>query len=158
MGTKDKKRRKSTSCGGVIWRQREGSLELLLIKQFANKDRWGIPKGHQHRGETLTECALREIREETGVEVTLGERLVDVGTVYRDEDKTVVSYLSQPVNPHAEPSATGPDSEVADARWFPVSALPEIHIYQRPLITAAVERLFKLTQQAASPLLNGDDD
>ena len=147
------------SCGGVVWRKSpEGLLSILLIKQFANKDRWGIPKGHQHRGETLTECALREILEETGVEVTLGERLIDVGTVYRDEDKTVVSYLSRPVNPCAEPTALGPDSEVADARWFPIDALPEIHIYQRPLLAAAVDRLFKLTQAAAAPILNEDGD
>jgi len=138
---KDKKKlRKTTSCGAVVWRLREGQLELLLIKQFAHKDSWGIPKGHIDEGESLEECAVREVREETGVKVKLGSRLPDVMTHFKKEEKTVVSYLAQAVGDD-EPCHDDPDSEVADARWVPASALPKIHIYQQPLIAEALARL-----------------
>ena len=128
------------SCGAVVWRVNEGKLELLLIKQFAHKDSWGIPKGHMDKGETVEDCALREVREETGVRVKLGTRLPDCGTLFKNEDKTVVSFLAVPVGDH-EPRHDDPDSEVADARWIPVDNLPKIHIYQQPLIAAAVALL-----------------
>jgi len=136
----NKARTKTTSCGGLPVRRREGKVEVLLIKQFAHKDSWGIPKGHMHEGETQEQCAIREIREEAGVEVKLGQRLPDVGTVFRDEDKTVVSWLTEVVGSD-EPRHDDPDSEVADARWFDINALPTLHVYQRPLIAAAVDIL-----------------
>lgn len=141
MSKKNKERRKTTSCGAVVWRLREGRLELLLIKQFEHKDSWGIPKGHMDKGESLSECALREVREETGVAVRLDERLPDCATYFKNEDKTVVSYLARPVDPGAEPAHDDPDSEVADARWIPVDRLPKIHAYQQQLIATAIGRL-----------------
>ena len=141
MSKKNKERRKTTSCGAVVWRVRNGQLELLLIKQFEHKDSWGIPKGHVDSGETVVECALREVREETGVTVRLGERLPDCATYFKNEDKTVVSFLAQPVNQDAEPAHDDPDSEVADAQWIPVDRLPKIHVYQQALIAVAVGRL-----------------
>lgn len=153
MSKKNKERKKATSCGGVVWRRKDNRLELLLIRQFANKDRWGIPKGHVHKGETHIDCALREIKEETGVDVELGVRLPDVTTTYRDEDKTVMSWLSRVIG-NDKPSAIGPESEVADARWFRIDELPEIHIYQRSLIAAAVDLLFKMIEGSAPEKLS----
>lgn len=138
-----KERRKATSCGGVVWRARDGKVEVLLIQQFPNKPRWGIPKGHVNKREPFEECAVREIREETGVDVVLEEQLQDVVVSYKDEDKTVKSWLARCVGDDT-PQHDGPDSEVADARWFDVAQLPEIHVYQRPLIAAAVSRVFEI--------------
>jgi ADP-ribose pyrophosphatase YjhB (NUDIX family) len=145
MKTENKARRKVTSCGGLPWRVRNGRVEVLLIKQFAHKDSWGIPKGHMHEGETEEACAIREVREEAGVEVQLGLRLPNVGCVVRDEDKTVISWLCTVVGSE-EPRHDDPDSEVADARWFDVALLPTIHVYQRPLVAAGVETVFKLLE------------
>jgi len=132
--------KQTTSCGGVIWRLRNGRHELLLVKQFAHRDFWGIPKGHLDPGETLEECAKREVREEAGVDIVLGQKLPSVHTVYSKEDKTVLSWLSQ-CSGSEEPRSNDPDSEVADVRWFDVDALPNIHYYQRPLIEHALKIL-----------------
>jgi len=140
MGHKNVAHRKTISCGGVIWRFREGRLQLLLIKQFSHNDRWGIPKGHVDKGEGLEECALREIREETGVKVELGLKLPDAMTKYKGEEKTVHSWLCHPVGDDT-PTHDDPHSEVADARWFDVDEMPEILMYQRSLIREAVKVL-----------------
>lgn len=140
MPKKDKERKRTTSCGGVVWRFRDEKFEVLLIKQFAHKDSWGIPKGHVDSGETIEACACREIMEETGVAVTLEERLPDVIAPYRKEKKTVKSWLARPIG-NDVPRGDHPDNEVAEARWFPVDSLPTIHKYQRSLLTAAINAL-----------------
>jgi len=150
MSKKNKERKKTTSCGAVTWRMIDGKVEILLIKQFANKDRWGIPKGHLDEGETLEQCAVREVREETGVQVQLGFRLPDCHIQNKVEDKTVVSWLATPVGSH-ELRHNDPDNEVADARWFEVTQLPEIMVYQRSLVAAAVKAVFAVMENGNVP-------
>jgi 8-oxo-dGTP pyrophosphatase MutT (NUDIX family) len=55
------------SAGGVIHRRTsEGVTEVLLIKDSYGN--WGFPKGHVEAGESLEEAAVRECREETGLD------------------------------------------------------------------------------------------
>ena len=55
------------SAGGVIYRRRPGDgLQLLIIKDSYGN--WGFPKGHIEEGESPPEGALRECREETGLQ------------------------------------------------------------------------------------------
>ena len=51
------------SCGVLIFRG-EPIREFLLMR---HADRWDLPKGHVDAGETEVQCALRELREETGI-------------------------------------------------------------------------------------------
>ena len=62
--------KKEISCGAVIARQTENGREILLIRHV-NGGHWAFPKGHMEGNETESETALREIREETGLTVTL---------------------------------------------------------------------------------------
>lgn len=133
-----------------MWRLKEGKVEVLLIKQFAHKDRWGIPKGHVNPGETEELCAIREVREETGVAIVLGARLPDAFISNDSEEKTVVSWLAQAVGSD-EPRHDDPDNEVADARWFDVAELPEIMVYQRSLVAHAVNTLFASLENGNKP-------
>lgn len=140
MNKNNKEHRETTSCGAVVWRVNKGKIELLLIKQFAHKDSWGIPKGHIDTGESLEECAIREVREETGVTVKLEQRLPDCQTYFKNETKTVMSWLATAIG-DSEPKHDDPDNEVADARWIPVDELPKIHMYQQSLIAVVVGML-----------------
>lgn len=135
-----KARRETTSCGALAWRTHEQKLQVLLIKQFAHRDRWGVPKGHLNEGESLEQCAAREVREETGLDVMLGRRLADVVASTREERKTVVTWFAQAQGTDV-PNISDPDSEVADARWFDIDALPELVTYQRSLLQEAVDLL-----------------
>lgn len=68
--------------GGLVWRWgADGAIEILLVHR-PRYDDWSFPKGKLDEGETLAECAVREVAEETGLRCTLGAELVDI--TYRD--------------------------------------------------------------------------
>jgi 8-oxo-dGTP diphosphatase len=64
-----------TGCAAVVWR----GEEVLLIRRSKAplKGQWSLPGGRQKFGETMRECALRELKEETGIEAEI-VGLVDV--------------------------------------------------------------------------------
>ncbi len=67
--------RRVVSAGGVVWRRtEEGDIEVVLC---GRKDDgvWALPKGTPNARERLIEAALREVREETGLEVECGTKL-----------------------------------------------------------------------------------
>lgn len=73
--TTDIPRRPAVGVGGVVWK----GDEVLLIQRGKepNKGHWSLPGGHQEWGETVRQAVAREVREETGVEVEVGD-LIDV--------------------------------------------------------------------------------
>ena len=86
------------SAGGVVYRREHGQLEVILCGR--NKPvMWALPKGTPNSGETLEQTALREVREETGLEVAIIAPLGNINYWFsRDEDgvkynKTVYFYL-----------------------------------------------------------------
>lgn len=58
------------SCGCVILHGSGETLEVLLIQHLKGKH-WSFPKGHVESGESERQTALREVREETGLEVRI---------------------------------------------------------------------------------------
>lgn len=77
--------KKEMSCGAVVYNIFEGTTKFLLIKHVNGKH-WAFPKGHVENNETKVETALREIKEETGLDVELDDHFCKM-----------VSYN---VNPH----------------------------------------------------------
>ncbi|MGO9196972.1 MAG: NUDIX hydrolase [Acidimicrobiales bacterium] len=101
------------AAGGIVLRaSATGGWEVALIHRPEQGD-WTLPKGKLEPGETATDCALREVREETGLECTLGRF---VGQVEyrdrRDRPKIVEYWLMQPHGGDFEASA-----EVDELRW-----------------------------------------
>ena len=58
------------SCGAVIFKSVGGNIEYLCISH-RNDGHWGFPKGHIEKNESEQETAVREVREETGIQITL---------------------------------------------------------------------------------------
>ncbi len=58
------------SCGSVILR-RENEIFLTLLIQNKNGGHWAFPKGHVENNETEKETAVREVREETGLDICI---------------------------------------------------------------------------------------
>lgn len=105
------------SSGGVIFRQSDEQFEVALIYTGRN---WGLPKGLIEEAETAEDAALREVREETGLE---GEMVKKIGKISysftrrKRYSKTVHFYLLKYVGG----SMQDHDYEVAKVRWFPIS-------------------------------------
>src|ERR671931_615493 len=85
------------AAGGVVWRRStDGGIELALVHR-PRYDDWSFPKGKLDPGESWEAAALREVREETGLECTLGRELPPTG--YRDpkgRSKAVRYWLMEP--------------------------------------------------------------
>ena len=119
-----------TSAGILLWRRREGRLEVLLAHQggpfWVEKDfgHWTIPKGEMEPGEELVRVARREFAEETGFEVPDGP-LVDLGQIRQKSGKVVVGWA---VEGNLDPSTAV--SNTYDMEWPPhsgvVRTFPEI--------------------------------
>jgi len=56
------------ASGGLVWRPASDGRELIVIYRRRRKD-WTLPKGKVHPGESWLQCAVREVREETGYDV-----------------------------------------------------------------------------------------
>jgi 8-oxo-dGTP pyrophosphatase MutT (NUDIX family) len=110
-----------TSAGGVVFRNENGQREVLLCGRSSD-GLWALPKGTPEEGESLEETALREVREETGVEVESEAVIGEIRYWFsRPQEgvryyKTVRHYLFRPVG--GDPSLH--DHEFDDVRWFPV--------------------------------------
>ena len=65
------------SCGGVVFTRCGGEIKYVIIQSLEGF--YGFPKGHVEADETEVQTALREIREETGLDVNIlpGFRCVD---------------------------------------------------------------------------------
>ncbi|ALO65973.1 NUDIX hydrolase [Arthrobacter alpinus] len=59
------------AAGALCWRVKKKKVEVLLIHRQRYDD-WSWPKGKLDKGETLPECAVREVSEEVGLAITLG--------------------------------------------------------------------------------------
>ena len=97
--------------------------EVLLVRRAIDpgKGRWGFPAGFQDYGESPAETAVREVREETGLEVEL-VRLLDV-VLSRDNPRKLINLVVYLARAVAGELAAADDA--TEARFFPLDKLPE---------------------------------
>ena len=91
------------SAGMIIFRREKGSGKLIYLLLHYPAGHWDFPKGHIEAGETETDSALRETREETGIsEIRLIEGFREkINYYYKKEGKTIykeVIYLLAEAN------------------------------------------------------------
>lgn len=76
---------KVRAAGGILARRHDGRPEILLIRR---RDAWDLPKGKAKEGESSRRCALREVREELGIDrVTIVEPLGTTRHAYRENGR-----------------------------------------------------------------------
>ncbi len=114
------------ACGALVERTVAGVTEVLVVHR-PRYDDWSFPKGKIEPGETIEDCATREVMEETGFDVILGERLTDVRYVDRKGRPKVVHYWRAVV---AGGSFVAND-EVDELRWVEADTAATMLTYAR---------------------------
>jgi ADP-ribose pyrophosphatase YjhB (NUDIX family) len=128
----DKPERPAIGVGGVVWK----GDEVLLIQRGKDpgKGRWSLPGGHQEWGETVADAVIREIREETGVEVMVGA-LIDVVDALISGDAGTLAYHFTLLNYRCDwvsgDVVAGDDA--ADAKWFNPKDLTRLGLWEETI-------------------------
>ena len=138
---------RATSAGGVVHRTVDGETEILLVHRRAPV-LWALPKGTPDSGETIEETALRETREETGIEVEIEAPLSAIRYFFvrgtTRFHKTVHFFLMRPIGGAIELH----DEEFDEVRWARVGEA-------LALMNHATER--SVVERAAALLAVGTD-
>ncbi len=104
---------------------------ILLVKRDREpaKGQWSLPGGRVEIGETLREALVREVREETGIDVDVDGLIGTAERVVRDDDGEIAFHyviLDYVCTPRSTELKAGDDA--ADVRWVPVSEMADLHL------------------------------
>jgi len=126
----------------VVFGVEEGALKVLLIQRDLEpfRGRWALPGGFVRLDESLDEAALRELREETGLDRVYLEQLYTFGTVDRDPRERVVSVAYCALvrlSDHQVKAAT----DARAAAWFTLEDVPRLAFDHREILEVARDRL-----------------
>ncbi len=110
------------SCGAVIF----DNDKVLILKQV--QGHWGFPKGHVENNETEIETAIREIKEETNLDVEINEKFRYVETYSPKENvtKDVVFFVAKKIGGDVKPQ----EEEVSEIKWVSPKEALELVSYE----------------------------
>jgi 8-oxo-dGTP diphosphatase len=125
----------------VLLAIRERRLHVLLIRRLAKpfENRRALPGGIVRDDESLDHAAIRELREETGVDRVYLEQLFTFGDPKRDPRGRVITVAYYALVPHSQALQAGTDT--SEAAWFPVSNLPALAFDHRKIVEYAHQRI-----------------
>ena len=139
--------RAAVSAGGVVYRVREGRPEIVLVARPVT-NLWALPKGTPNPGESLEETALREVSEETGLEVEIVEPISEIAYSFHVTDGRV--RIDKVVH-HFLMTATGGDVSHHDHEydlvgWYGLTEALRLMTYdnERTVVERARARLDEL--------------
>ena len=125
----------------VLFTIQERKLHLLLIQRLAKpyEKRYALPGGFVLEEESLDDAAIRELREETGVDKVYLEQLYTFGDPKRDPRGRVITVAYYALVSHNQVLRAGTDA--ANAGWFPVTELPPLAFDHRKIAEYAHQRI-----------------
>ena len=134
--------RPAVTADCVVFRKMGDSIEVLLIERGGEpyKGCWAFPGGFMNMDETVEQCALRELEEETGLKSVTLEQLRVYSALERDPRERVitVAFTGMLSADHCE-IAAGDDA--AKAQWFPIATLPPLAFDHDRILSDALRRL-----------------
>ena len=145
--------RNEFSAGGVVYRRRgDGGYDVALIR--THERRWQLPKGWIEAGESAEDAAVREVREEAGIDGDL------VGPIDAIEYTFTSNYDAEPAVVHKVVefyllryrggSTDDHDGEVTDARWVDIAEAQHILAFrdERRVVSMAEEALRRVAVES----------
>ncbi|MDX6707598.1 MAG: hypothetical protein QOI48_3444 [Solirubrobacteraceae bacterium] len=132
------------SAGGVVLNDAQEIVVIVPTRRASDGSRvLALPKGHPDGSESPAQAALREVREEAGVEAEVVDSLGEVRYWYQRDGRRIAKvveffrlrYISGDVDDH--------DHEVEHARWLPASEAAETLTYagERDMVREALLRM-----------------
>ena len=111
------------SCGAIVIEDGK----VLLVKH--NAGHWDFPKGHVEEGETEFETAIREVKEETNIDIKIEKenRYISEYSPKENVMKTVIYFIGEKVGGEDKPQI----EEVSDVEWIDVNKAVERITHQR---------------------------
>lgn len=134
----------------IVFGYKNNDLYALLIEQqFGTSDKyWALPGGLVKNDESLSDAVIRELHEETNVQLTFMEQLYTFGDdIYRDSRNRVISvaYYALVDASNLEIKA---DTDAEKVQWFKIDAIPSLAFDHNLILETAIKRLkAKLTYE-----------
>ena len=149
----------ATSAGGVVVRHEGGIPQLVIGMRRRERDgvTWTLPKGTPIPGESREATALREVAEETGLEVEITASLPSIEYTFVQRGtrihKTVHYFLMEPVGG----DLARHDHEFDQVRWLALGEAPTVLTFEteRALVGRAADRLAANGQEQAAAKAHG---
>lgn len=116
--------RPQIALGAVVIR--DGELLMVRRGKDPGKGLWTVPGGRLEKGEYLQDALVREVREETGLEIEVGQ-LLGIFEVIGDDHYVILDYLAEPVG-KAKLRAGDDADEVA---WMSLDKVHELECTPR---------------------------
>ena len=132
--------RPALSVDCVVFAVDDAGLKVLLIErgQEPFKGAWALPGGFVRVEETTDEAALRELKEETGLEHVFLEQLYTFSGIARDPRERVVTVAHYAL---VKPAAVVGGTDARCAQWFDVGKLPALAFDHDTIFATALDRL-----------------
>lgn len=135
----------AVTTDAVIFNVKSGEKLYILLIQRLNepfKGQWALPGGFIEPNETLEECVVREIEEETGLNGIRFHQLGAFSQPDRDPRQRVITVAFwgfSKKNPKLIPG-----SDAIYAKWFPINKLPEVAFDHEKIIKKALVRALEI--------------
>jgi 8-oxo-dGTP pyrophosphatase MutT (NUDIX family) len=108
-------------CGAIILN--ETLDKCLLVKGWSSKSGWGFPKGKINQSEEYAHCAVREVMEETGYDISPLMTDTYFERTMREQSIRLYIIMGVPETTHFEPRTR---KEISQIEWFKLEDLPGI--------------------------------
>jgi 8-oxo-dGTP pyrophosphatase MutT (NUDIX family) len=132
------------SAGGVVVNDRGETIVIVPTRRAADGSKvLALPKGHPDGDETPLDAALREVREETGVDTEVVESLGEVRYWYQRKGRRVAKVVEFFLLRYVGGSTDDHDAEVEVARWVPLQEATRTLSYdgEREMASRALSRI-----------------
>ena len=132
--------RDAIAAGGVVMRGAQDSLEVIVAGRESDRT-WVFPKGTPDRGETIEETALREVREESGLDVDIVRPIGTIDYWFAVPGERVHKIVHFFLMTSSGGDTSRHDHEYDDVRWVPVADARRMLTYDtyRDMLDRAID-------------------
>ncbi len=123
----------------------ENNNILLMRYRYGNTDVYNLPGGNVDKGEILTETIIRELREELGIEVEVGEMILCGDVIMPEGKEDVLHGVFEGKIITGKPTLNPKETSALAVVWLPLVDLQNLEMY--PNVGAELQRFFLKRQR-----------